>query len=258
MAKNKYDELITKSLDEIDTLVDGLNTDKLSKARDEEDLAPEDVSDNAPLPDDGTEAPAPEEEEEAATDEDGNPIEDDEDDEDNYEKSLENELNSNESVKKALEVSEFLQELVKGLDTMVTDRTDRISKSIIESSDESNGLLVKSIVGIAKGQKAVLETNAELLKSVRMLNSRMKNLETQPSVRKSVSNTAQVMEKSFQASAGEKATGNIQLNKSQASAKLMAEYEGGNKELLNDILAFDGTGDTNALSDQAKHVLGLL
>lgn len=265
---NKFEEMINKSFEEMDALADSFKksqeSNTLSKAKNDEDISPDEVSDEAPAVDDGTQSPGELEQEqgndapEPSDDDVPDTTEDDEDDDETYEKSLESELKGNESVSKALEVSEFLEELVKGLDTMITDRTDRISKSLIESSDSSNELLAKSIVGIAKGQKAVIESNMSILKSLNAMDSRMHALETQPTVRKSVSSASQVIEKSFDASAGNKAQATNTLSKAQASAKLMAEYEGGNTELMNDILALEGTGNLESVSDKGKHVLGLL
>ena len=271
MAEN-LNEMLTKSLDEFDTYIDQFNSneeaekDAISKAQNDEDLSADDVSKDAPSEDeeqapeeqapvdDGTGAPDDSQSED--TDEDSEGEEDSEEDE-QYEKSLAGELNNNDSVKKALEVSEFLGSLVKSLDDVLTDRTDRISKSIESKHAESNSMLAKSIIGIAKGQRAVLETNAELLKSVRAMNKRMNTIESQPLVRKSVSNSTQVVEKSFKASAGEVAPKQT-LTKSQASAKLMTAFDGGNSAVLNDILALDGTGNLNSISDAGKQVLGLL
>lgn len=266
---NKFEEMINKSFEEMDALADSFKksqeSNTLSKAKNDEDISPDEVSDEAPAVDDGTQSPAEQEQEQGGNDapepsDDDVPdtTEDDEDEDETYEKSLESELKGNESVNKALEVSEFLTELVKGLDAMVTDRTDRISKSLIESSDSSNELLAKSIVGIAKGQKAVIESNMSILKSLNAMESRMHTLESQPTVRKSVASASQVIEKSFDASAGNKAQPTHTLSKAQASAKLMAEYEGGNTELMNDILALEGTGNLESVSDKGKHVLGLL
>jgi len=270
MAEN-LNEMLTKSLDEFDAYVNGFTKNEeaekeaISKAQTDEDLSPDDVSKDTPSEDDEQEsapeqAPeedgAPDDSQSADTDEDSEGEEDNDEDEE-VEKSLASELNSNDSVRKALEVSEFLDTLVKGLDTVLTERTDKISKSIQESHQESNSMLAKSIIGIAKGQRAVLETNAELLKSVRAMNTRMNELESQPLVRKSVSNSAQVVEKSFKASAGEVSPKQT-LTKSQASAKLMESFEGGNSAVLNDILALDGTGNLNSISDAGKQVLGLL
>lgn len=267
---SKYNDIISKSLDELDVLINASgkteDTQVLSKAKDDEDISPDDVSENAaPAVDDGTQSPGDIEQAEddtdgaADTDEEDVTSDDlDEDDDEDTQKSLATELNGNENVKKALEVSEFLQDLVKGLDAVITDRTDSISKSVIQTSDESNELLAKSIVGIAKGQKAVLETNAEILKSFKAMNARMSTLEAKPAVRKSVAQANQVIEKSFEASSGDApATKSSTLSKSEASAKLMAAYEGGNQSVMNDILALDGTGNLDSVSDAGRAVLGL-
>jgi hypothetical protein len=125
----------------------------------------------------------------------------------------------------------------------------------LESTNQSQEILAKSLLGITKSQRAVLEGQADLQKSIRTLNKRLKAIEEQPMVRKSVS-SAQAVNKSFEASAGNKPKPQA-LNKSQMSAKLLQAYEGGNKELLNDVLAFDSTGDVGTLSSEAKNILGL-
>jgi hypothetical protein len=267
MSKSNFDEIISKSLDEIDEIVD-----KVSKSQDDEDLSAGDVSEDAPQEEDN------QEDQEQPTDNDGGgedaPAEDgdgdpnnedtdadqegeqDSDEDENVEKSLEDTLNSNSSVKKALEVSEFLQELVKGISTSIKSQGSTLAKSILDSANDSNELLAKSIVGIAKGQRAVLETQVELLKSVKAMGKRIQQLESQPMVRKSVAN-AQPVQKSFQASAGQVPAKTNSLTKSQASAKLMVSYESGNHDILGDILALEGTGSFDALSDKAKAVLNI-
>lgn len=264
-------EELTKSLDALDELAKSYKAqeeENLSKARGDEDLSPDDVSDEAPAVDDGTEAPQdPEQDEQTepsdgASEDDDEPTEDtvEDDDDVDTQKSLESELNGNESVKKALEVSEFLSEMVKGLDTIITDRTDNISKSMAEANETSNEMLAKSMIGLANGQKAVLESNVEVLKSIRSMNQRISAVEAQPTVRKSVSNAAhipKVLEKSFDASSGDTVQKTQALTKSQASAKLTAAYEAGNSDLMNDILALEGTGNLDAVSEAGKQVLGI-
>ena len=267
---SKFDEIISKSLDEIDALVEDFKKsvgeaeeDTISKAQNDEDLSADDISEDTPSSDNGDEdADEPQADDPAETQEDVDADtegEEDVDEDEEYEKSLEKELSSNNSVRKALEVSEFLQELVKSLDKVIADNTNSISKSFKESYESSNGLLAKSVEGIIKSQRAVLETQAELLKSVRALNKRVQSLESQPVVRKSVaSKNTQVVEKSFKASAGDKPQPSTTLTKSQASAKLTAAYEQGQTDLLDDILALEGTGSFDSISDKAKAFLGLL
>lgn len=254
---------LSKSLNELDSFIDAhTKEEEISKAQADEDLSAGDVSEDAPEegnPEEGQQAPeedAPEDTQSEDTDEDSEPEENEQEDEE-VEKSMASDLSANESTKKALEVSEFLSELVKSLDVVLNERTDGLRKSIESKHTESNNLLAKSIIGIAKGQRALLEDNAELLKSVRLMNKRMEELERQPVVRKSVANTTQVVEKSFNASAGIQAPKQA-LTKSQASAKLMSAYDSGNQEVLNDILALEGTGNLDAISDAGKQVLGLL
>lgn len=268
---DEINEMINKSLDEIDALTEEFSKSKatekaedaISKAQDDEDLNAGDVSEDAPEED------APEEDEEAPEQDDASTSDEDVDADDEgeqdsgedeeVEKSLENELNSNESVRKALEVSEFLQELVKSLDktiaTHIGTHNEGLSKSLA-STEQSNQILAKSLLGITKSQRAVLEGQAELHKSIRTLNKRLKAIEEQPMVRKSVSN-AQVINKSFEASAGNKPKATNELSKSQISSKLMQAVEAGNTALTTDVLAFDATGKVETLSNEAKTILGL-
>lgn len=257
---SSYEEMINKSMEEIDAIIDNVKKSQeeevdLQKSHPEDDVSPEDISDSHVPGDNEEDETDNEDNEGVAPDTDNEPDDVDED----YQKSLASELGSNESTSKALEISEFLQELVKSMDTVIDDRVQSIHKSLADSSDLSNSLLAKSVRGLALGQKAVLETNAEILKSFKALNKRVKELESQPVVRKSVSTPAQIIEKSFDSSLGNKpeSKGNS-LTKSQASAKLTAAYESGNAGVLNDILALEGTGNFESLSDEGKQVLGLL
>lgn len=270
--------MINKSLDEIDVLADSLDTstaeenDKVSKANDDEDLSGNEVSDDTPedneegdnedTEDNDAEEQSPEEgdNEDEDTDSDSEAEEDsDEQEDDEYEKSLQDELSSNESVKKALEVSEFLQEFVKSFDTTIANQRETLSKSIKESADGSNMLLAKSIQGMVKSQKAIAQSQAQLMKSLGNLNSRLDKIERQPVTRKSVSsNNTKPVNKSFEASAGNKpAKPTNQLSKAQASAMLTNAFEQGNTAIRDDLLAFDSLGDFNALSDNAKNILGI-
>jgi hypothetical protein len=245
MPTNKTDDLINKSLEEIDAIV-GQYGSELSKAVGDEDISPEDVAEGAG--------------EEEATEEDtagdDGDVDNDEEAEQNeqedeeVEKSLEDDLKSDESVRKALEVSEFLSSLVKGISSDLLVHKDSIAKSL-EASEQSNELLAKSFAGIAKSQRVVLETQAELLKSVRILNKRIKTLESQPQVRKSVS-TAQeattVIEKSFN---GVGAPAGSTLSKSQISAKLFKGFQEGQVE-QGDLFAFESLGTLGAISANAQ------
>lgn len=263
---SKLDELINKSLEDIDSLAntfsksqateDEVAEDNISKAQDDEDLSSGDVSDDAPEDNADDEAPEDSQDsDEGDSDTDDEGEEDtDADDEDDMDKSLEEELNSNESVRKALEVSEFLQELVKGISTVIGAQGQELKKSM-EANNEHSTLIAKSFEGIVKSQRVVLEAQAEMNKSIRSLSKRLKTLEGQPVVRKSVDNV-KAINKSFEASLGAKPTA-PKLSKSEAVSKLVSAFEGGQHDLQDDILALDGTGNFNALSQNAKNVLGL-
>lgn len=260
MEKLKIDELINKSLDDIDALIEDLkNNSEVEVVSKGMNLPPEEVSEDTP--EDTPEEETPEEGGEPMGDvEEGGEEgmgeeeeEEDEDDMDDVDKSLESTLKGNDNVRKALEVSEFLDELVKGLSTILTGHKAEIQKSIT-SSEYSSEIIAKSMQGLFKSQKAVIETITDLSKSNAALLKRLGKLEAQPLVRKSVQ-TAQALDKSFGTSTTE-ATGS-KLSKSQAVMKLTEAYEKGNSDLRNDILALEGTGDFGVLTDNAKHLLGL-
>lgn len=269
---NNVDEIISKSLDQVETILSQIKAeaedDTINKGMNNNEPEPDDVSENAPESEEGTENPEegeegtenPEEGNEEGTDideEEGNEEED-------TEKSLESALSEDEGVRKALEVSEFLTQLVKSISTVIGDQRVDINKSL-EATTHQGEILAKSFEGLAKSQKAVLETQVELLKSVRKLNTRIDGLEKQPLTRKSMPNTKAV-EKSFKASVG--ATGNTNvgtsansegttLSKSEAVTILTNEFSKGNSSITSDILALESTGDFNVLSQSAKAILKL-
>lgn len=259
------DEVINKSLDEIDAIVEeinkGMDTNTISKAVDDEDVSPDEVSEDAPPQEDEPSEDAPQEDNEppqqdnADEDNDQEPEQNEQEDDD-YEKSLDEELNGNDSVRKALEVSEFLNELVKGMSTVLSRHGESISKSI-SSTETSQELLAKSFNGIVKSQKAVLETQSRLMKSFNELSGRLDKLESQPMTRKSVP-SAKAVEKSFSASAGDTPTQGEKLSKSVALGKLTQAVSEGKAHFVNDVLALEGAGgDFNALSQEAKTLLNL-
>lgn len=261
-------EEISKSLDELTNLADNFAKDTVSKAVDDEDLKSNDVSENAPEePEEGNEEqPTGDSDDQASSEPDVDEDtegEEDADEDEGVEKSLEEEMKSDEGVRKALEVSEFLDTLVKS----ISDKMDTFSKSIgsnteelsksLHSTEQNQEMLAKSVVGMMQAQKVALEQTAQLQKSVRTLSKRLKEVEAQPLVRKSVQSNAQPINKSFNASAGV-APENTEatLSKSQISSKLFEGVQAGKIE-ANELLAFEGTGNQNALSSVAKDYLGL-
>jgi len=260
---NNVDDIINKSLEEIDALVEEVSKAKendadISKAVGDENLAPEDVSEDTPAEEDDEQDDEGQEEptgDDSDVDSDAEPEEDTDSDEE-VEKSLEEELKSDEGVRKALEVSEFLSALVKGLSDDLAAHNERLTKSV-QSTDQATQLLAKSFEGIAKSQKVVMETQVELLKSVKALSKRMQRIESQPQVRKSVASAAKPLEKSFINSAGDVASTNAtKLSKSDISAKLFQGVTEG-KVAQEDLLAFDSLGVIAALSPSAQSYLGL-
>lgn len=276
---NAIDELLSKSLDDIDNLVKSHEAEQLSKGLGE-DPNPEDVSEDAPEaePEEGTEegeeAPeeqAPEEDEggesddtdvDADTEQEEN-VEEDED----VEKSLYNQLSdSNEGIRKSLEVSEYLDALTKGMSDILAGHSDSIQKSL-QSSENNQMLLAKSFQGIIETQRIVLGSTSELSKSVAAMSNTVNELanrlevaEKTPLVRKSVaSSSVKPLEKSF-ANTQQTATpanAGSDMNKSVALQKLTAEAEKGNSAYNSDILALESTSNLNVLSGEARKFLGL-
>lgn len=265
---NQLDDMINKSLEDIDAIVDTIakskatgGEDTISKAQDDEDLNAGEVSEDAPAED--NEPVEDNESDDEPTDEGGEDSGDvDSDDEggeapadedEDMDKSLEDQLKSNDSVRKALEVSEFLDTLVKGISSHINASKDVLSKSV-DATNQANEMLAKSFQGIAKSQRVVLETQAELVKSVRAISKRLKAIESQPVVRKSVAD-AKTIEKSFVQSAGSVQDTSNQLSKSQISGRLSAEIEKGNMSLTQDLLAFEAMGDVRVLSQAALDII---
>lgn len=256
------DNIINKSLEEIDELIGNLEKSNIGGDNDliksDEEPKPEEVSDDIP-----ESADSEEDDGEEGADDGSEPTEEEDEideDEEEMEKSLESELKSKEGVKQALEVSEFLQEFVKSISNVIGDLEKSIKSNdtdITKSLGGSNELLAKSLNGIVKSNKAILESHVRLSKSMNEITSRLESIETQPMVRKSVSN-AKAIDKSFDTSLGMQETTNTnKLSKSQAVAQLTKSYEGGNGDLLNDILALESTGDFGTLSESAKLELGI-
>lgn len=255
------DKMINKSLEDIDNILNDIEKSKnVSKAMGN-DVPPEEVSEEAPeQEEEGEEEPMEGQEEGDMPDQDDEegeePTEEEGTDED-AEKSLESTMNSKDSVRKALEVSEFLQELVSGISTVIDSQRADITKSI-ESTQNHTMLLAKSFEGIAKAQRAVLENQVQMMKSIDSMNKRIKTIETQPVTRKSVTSTnTKPIEKSFEASLGDTKQGGQELTKSQAIQKLSAEFDKGNTSIIPDILALEGTGSLNSLSPAGKNILGI-
>lgn len=251
--------MINKSLDEIDAMVKSLEQDEQDLSKSE--VSPEEISNDTPAPstEEGTEEG--EETTEEPTEEGEEPMEDgeveddtDEEPTEEFGKSLAEELNEDDDVRKALEVSEFLDALVKGISDRLLAHDDSIAKSL-QGADKSNELLAKSFHGIVETQKAVVKSQTTLSKSIADLTRRLDTLEHSPVVRKSVSTTRdQVIEKSFAGNNNTATNNNMTLSKSDAVEKLTIECA--NKpELVQDVLALESTGDFNVLSALAKSIL---
>lgn len=259
---SKVDDLVKKSLEELDSLADELGYDLQKGERpapgeiSDDNEAPEEPENEEPTggegaPEEGEEGEGVEGEGAEGTDGEGY-----EDNDEEVEKSLESELKSNDSVRRALEVSEFLGELVKGISKVIGDQNESIVKSI-QSSEENAEVLAKSFQGMLKSQRFILETQGELSKSIASLTKRISKIESQPKGRKSVLNT---VEKSFKASAGDvptNAPASDKLSKAQVLDILSTAYESDKTrtDLMNDILAYESLGDMGVLSPAAKALI---
>lgn len=260
---DKVNELISKSLDDIDNIiaqVEGNKADDISKSvGDNEEVPPEEVSNDTPADNEGAGDAGDEGGEGEPGDEGGEPTDTDEEGgDDSVEKSLEQELNANENVRKALEVSEFLSEMVKSISTVIESQRTDLNKSV-QSTKDTQEIMAKSFQGMVKAQVAILGMQSDLSKSLKAINTRLAKIEAQPQVRKSAATatSAKPIEKSFAASLGGAPKADNKLTKSQASAKLFAAYNSGDAAVMNDILALEGTGDFNSLSLHGKEVLGI-
>lgn len=267
-----YDEMIGKSLDELEQISNQYSTEEedtegeVSKAQ-SDNTNPDNISDNTPVPE---ESEGDEGEEDESVDEAGEQEDDTEeyeaDDEDEHEegeeeeeteKSLEDHMRSDDNVKKALEVSEFLDSLVKSLSETIQDQREDLNKSL-EAQEQHNELLAKSFKGIAESQKVVLQTSAGLLKSVDSLSSRIKKIERQPKTRKSMP-SAKAIEKSFNTEDTNSGSeqNSQKLDKSMALSKLTNAVQKGEGNYTSDILALESTGDFNSISNEARSYLNI-
>lgn len=279
-VKNKkidVDEMINKSLEDIDALIDTDEEEEevepevivksLKKKNLNKSTAPGDVSEDAP--EDGDDAGTKDTEGEgdgtedsegdAETDEDDEDKDEDEDNEEgeDTEKSLEKTLESKDGVKKALEVSEFLTDLVKSLSDVIGVHDKAINKSI-HANEHSDELLAKSFQGLARAQKAVLEMNVSMSKSIRFLSKKVKAMESQPMLKKSITTkTNQVNDKSFAKSLGNTETAkDDKLSKSEVLSVLTGAYEVSHEHNLgSDIVAFESTGNVASMSAASRALL---
>jgi hypothetical protein len=258
--------MINKSLDDIDAIISNLKADPLKKSVGDEGVNPEEVSNDTPPeeetqegnPEEGAAEEGTEEGAEEGNPEEGAPEDTDNEEEEEAQKSLESTLNSNESVRKALEVSEFLSELVKSISTTIDGHNAELNKSLV-ATNQTHDMLAKSFQGIAKAQKAILEMQVGLNKSMQTIEGRLTKIEGQPQMRKSVP-SAKALDKSFNASASlnnKPNNGGTTLTKSQASAKLTEAFHAGDSSVMNDILALEGTGSMDAISAHGREVLGI-
>ena len=203
----KSDEMLEKSLLELEELTDEvLNKSKAKAQEDEEDLDEKDIVDK-----DLDEEEDEEDEEDEEEEEDD---EEEEDEEEDSKKSLDYDPDLVKSIRetfdkgeisKAVEVSDFLAAITEAC----TDSMALMAEEICKSRQTDNSeMLEKSFVTIANAQKAIIDSQRGITRIVKSLQDglveladRMESLETQPSVRKSVSNV-KVHNKDFKKSLG--------------------------------------------------------
>ncbi|WIT25808.1 hypothetical protein [Bacillus phage SPO1L1] len=247
-------EMINKSLEEVEKLAQA--SESLSKSEDSKEVAPSEVSENGPSEEENQTGASEGDDLETSQEDTDSDTEGEEDsgEDESTEKSLESVLKENENVQKSLEVSEFLQDLVKSIDSVMSRHEQTISKSM-EGNTQTQELLAKSFEGIVKSQQAIVNTTQRLQKSITELNNRIDKVERTP-IKKSVSNV-NVIEKSFDDSTGSKAgESKQQLSKSEISDKLFAGIQE-SKVTNEDVLAFESTGNVQTLSAEARNYLGL-
>jgi len=245
----KIDEIISKSLEQIDSILEDTNEQDVKKAMNDRDPMPSEVSDEVDDKEDDRE-----DEDQQHEEPDGDEYDRENEEEDEpVEKSLVEELESKDNVRKALEVSEFLSELVNGISTLIDAQRADLGKSM-EASNQYSDTLNKSLNIMMKSQRAILETQGELAKSLGKLNKRISNLESQPTGRKAA---LSVVEKSFKDSigAGESKNEPKTLTKSQAMTILTDGLYGNKGVTAQDIVSYESLGDPRYLSPSAQALL---
>jgi len=224
------EEKLSKSLEEIESMAEEVigNSEDLEEVK--KGISAKDVSDSED--DDDEDEDDEDEDDEDEDDEDEDDEDEDEDDEDeddeDVKKSFVEMMTEDEKISKALDVSDFLYEFTRKNGFIVDSLREDVQKSM-ETSVDTAAVLAKSFGAIMSSQK-------QLIKSIVELNTRLNDLERQPSGRKAVVN---VMEKSFNRSAGISSDG--ELSKSQISEKLTNLALNG-KIAISEVISFESTG----------------
>lgn len=275
------DELLAKSCDANgDTLKKSAEESKDSK---DENLTPEDVSENVPeeeVEESPETAEEPANEEKPAEENDkmeksmGNgeengedltkseeaPAEpedksaDEADEKEALEKSIRQEFEGNEEIKKSIDASEFLSACVEVLVKSLTDHSYGI-KEVEEQSSVSNEVLAKSLqatLAMNKSMQAEIEVlrnqNEDLVKSINegfdtmktFISERMEEISHQPAaMRKSIANVS-VHDRNFQKSLNGSRSGVENLSKSEVLGALNNLMYSGNPLVTpNDIISYE-------------------
>ena len=219
------DEQLAKSVEiedeaEKDYLLKGVKPDEIAEEGDDEKEDKEDEKDED----------ASEEEDEK--DEDG----DDEEDEPKIEKSFNEEIAEDETIKKGLDESEFLSAFARLQGASIDELRLSVAKSLF-ASEKTASVLAKSFAAIIKSQEVsqdIISKQGEVIKS---LQERLDGVEKTPKARKSAVNA---IEKSFNASVGVP----TELSKSQVSEKLTAlAMSGQNGVTIEDVVNYESTGN---------------
>jgi len=143
------------------------------------------------------------------------------------EKSFAETVKENETIKKSVEVSDFLKDLVDSLGTHVDGIRSDISKSVDAQAEISKGIIVAL---------------TEIVKSVDGLMQRTTELEKTPETKKSI--TATGVERGFAKSGEEE---NKKLSRDEVCQKLtdavmMNKSINGQEVTLHDVNKFEATG----------------
>ena len=226
------EEKLSKSLEEIESMAEeviGNSEDSEDSEEVKKGLKAKDISDSENDEDDDEDEDDDDEDEDDDDEDDDDEDDDDEDDDDeDVKKSFVEMMTEDEKISKALDVSDFLYEFTRKNGFIVDSLREDVQKSM-ETSADTAAVLAKSFGAIMSSQK-------QLIKSIVELNTRLNDLERQPSGRKAVVN---VMEKSFNRSAGISSEG--ELSKSQISEKLTNLALNG-KISISEVISFESTG----------------
>jgi hypothetical protein len=203
-------EELNKALDQLETLVKGCGSDDKSVTKGDEG----DDKDPTYREDEGKE-------------------DEKEDTEDGADKSFAASIEDSESIKKGLEVSEFLNDLV----SLVSASVDGVRGQVVKGfkhQDDVNSTIAKSMTTIAKSISAMAESVKEVV-------GRMDELEKQPAtVKKSI--TAVGVERRFVEDEQKTTMSKAMISQKLNDAVMKGEVIGGCTVTAHDAIKFESTG----------------